>query len=211
MRRFVNLLPAVLLAFGAAPATAQFDGEVMAKWAAVEIVHFEVVGEIADKHVQIPPTDADLYADVVDRVALSFDWNKHKNDFVGVPKFENHAGKVSNLVGMGDGCPAGEINGPYEHFDILEVKRMDGGSIELVGKRVHPETSVAESCGAGRRIYPGAETPQTQYIAPPDPMMFAYAKMLPADGPLKITPDGKSIVMTAQNNNWVWTFTPSTK
>jgi len=48
------------------PAVGQpFDAAAEAKWSKVEIVHFEVVGEIADKHVQIPPVDADLYADVV--------------------------------------------------------------------------------------------------------------------------------------------------
>jgi hypothetical protein len=37
------------------------------------------------------------------------------------------------------------------------------------------------------------------------------AKMLPANGPIKVTPDGNSIVMTAHNNNWIWTYTPTAK
>lgn len=205
-------VPLILLAvLAAVPAAAQFDEAAVAKWAEATVIHFEVVGEIADRHVQIPPTDADLYADATDRVTLSFDWDKNKNDFVGVPRFQNHAGTVSNLVGMGDRCPTGSINGPYEHFDIVQVKRIDSGAIELVGKRVHPATSVAESCGASLRDYPGAETPQTEYIAPPDPTMMAFAQMFPTDGPVRITPDGRSIVMTALNNNWIWTFTPSPK
>lgn len=40
--------------------------------------------------------------------------------------------------------------------------------------------------------------------------MLALGNMLPKGGPISITPDGKSIVMTALNNNWVWTYTPST-
>ena len=95
----------------ALPACAQpFDAASEAKWAKAEIVHFEVVGEIADKHVQIPPVDADLYADVFDRVTLSFDWNKEKNIFIGTPKFQNYPGKVSNLVGMEKNCPTGKLN-----------------------------------------------------------------------------------------------------
>lgn len=35
--------------------------------------------------------------------------------------------------------------------------------------------------------------------------------MLPPGSPIKVSPDGKSIVMTAQNNNWAWTFTPTAK
>jgi hypothetical protein len=199
-----------LLAFGS-PVYAQFDPAAAAKWASVKIVHYEVVGEIAEKHVQIPPTDADLYADVYDRVTLSFDWDKDKSNFVGVPKFRNDAGKTSHLVGMQAGCPTGSINGPYEHFDIVAVKRDEAGTIELVGKRAHPETSVAESCGAGRKVYKGADEPRTEYLAVPDLGIFALAGMLPADSPMKISADGKSIVLSAKNNRWIWTLTPSVK
>ena len=206
----IGVLAASLMAW---PAVAQtFDAAADAKWSKVEIVHFEVVGEIADKHVQIPPVDADLYADVTDRVTLSFDWNRKKNIFVGVPKFQNYPGTATNLVGMGPKCPTGKINGPYEHFDIVEIKQSaPGEAVELVGKRVHPDTQVAESCGAALKPYKGAITPETTYIAPPDPEMFAMAKMLPADSPVKVTLDGKSLVTKALNNNWVWTYTPTAK
>jgi hypothetical protein len=206
--------PAVLVAGLAAwPALAQqFDAAAEAKWSKVEIVHFEVVGEIADKHVQIPPVDADLYADVSDRVTLSFDWNRKKNVFVGAPKFQNQPGKATNLVGMEKKCPTGKLNGPYEHFDIVEIKQSaPGEAVALVGKRVHPDTMVAESCGSGLRPYKGGLTPETVYIGPPDPQMFAMAKMLPPDSPIKVSADGKSIIMTALNNNWIWTYTPTAK
>jgi hypothetical protein len=212
-RESIAVAAAIAASLSAGPAAAQqFDAAAEAKWSKVEVVHFEVVGQIADKHVQIPPTDADLYADVVDRVTLSFDWNRTKNAFVGKPKFQNQPGKVSNLVGMEVKCPAGKINGPYEHFDIVEIKQAGPAApVELVGKRIHPETMVAESCGPHLRTYKGAVTPANTYIGPPDPVMLAMAKMLPPDSPIKVSPDGKSIVMTALNNNWVWTFTPTAK
>jgi hypothetical protein len=209
MKLCITGLAAFLAVSGTA--TAQIDAAAIAKWEQATIIHYEMVGEVNDPHVQIPPTDADLYADVYDRVTLSFDWDKRKNEFVGVPKFENHPGKVTNLTGMGKGCPAGSINGPYEHFDVVEIKRNDGGAIELVGKRVHPETSVAESCGAGRRTYKGADEPHTEYTAAPDPTMLGLAGLLPPDSPIKVTADGKSLVMKAQNNNWIWTSTPTAK
>ncbi len=209
--------PAVAAAFAASTiagsAAAQpFDAAAETKWSKVEIVHFEVVGEITDKHVQIPPVDADLYADVTDRVTLSFDWNRKKNIFVGTPKFKNHAGTASNLFGMEKGCPTGKINGPYEHFDIVQIKQSaPAQAVELVGKRIHPETMVAESCGSHLRTYKGGVTPESVYIGPPDPQMFAMAKMLPPNSPIKVSADGKSIIMTALNNNWVWTYTPTAK
>lgn len=195
------------------PSAAQaFDAAAAAKWSAVEIVHFDVVGEITDKRVQIPPVDADLYADVTERVTLSFAWNRKKNTVVGTPKFQNHPGKVANVVGMERNCPTGKLNGAYEHFDIVEIKQSaPGQALELIGRRVHPDTMVADSCSANLRLFKGAVRAVTTYIAPPDPEMFALGGMLPPDSPIRISPDGKSLVMKALNNNWVWTYTPTTK
>jgi hypothetical protein len=132
--------------------------------------------------------------------------------FVGLPKFQNHPGTATNLSGMERSCTAGRINGPYEHFDIVEIKQTaPGEAVELFGKRVHPETLVSESCGPKLRPYKGGTTAQSVYISPPDPQMLAMAGMLPANSPIKATPDGKSIVMKALNNNWVWTYTPTAK
>lgn len=175
------------------------------------VVHFDVVGEVTDKHVQIPIEDADLYADVADRVTLSFDWDQDKGALVGVPSFQNFPATVSNLEGMAVGCPPGKLNGAYEHFDIVEIKVNELGAIELIGKRIHPDTMVAESCGSGLRLYKGGDETRSEYIGAPDPAALAYGNMLPKGGPIAVTPDGKSIVMTALNNNWVWTYTPTPK
>ena len=194
-----------------APAAAQ-DMAALQKWEKVEIVHYEVVGEFFKKHVQIPPTDADLYADVVERVTLSFDWNKKKGVIVGTPKIQNDAGKVSNLMGMEKKCPTGKLNGPYEHFDVVEIRQSKPKeALELVGKRIHPDTMVADSCSSKLRLFKGATVAAKEYIGPPDPQALAMAGMIPRDGPITVTPDGKSIVMKALNNNWVWTFTPTAK
>jgi len=214
MKLAIVALPAALAAgLMAWPAVAQpFDAAAADKWSKVEIVHFEVVGEIAQKHVQIPPIDADLYADIFERVTLSFNWNRKKNTLVGAPKFQNQPGKVTNIVGMESKCPTGKLNGPYEHFDIVEIKQSTtGAALELVGNRVHPDTMVAEACGSHLRLFKGAVRPATEYIGPPDPQMLAMAKMIPANSPIKVSPDGMSIVTTALNNNWVWTFTPTAK
>ena len=70
---------------------------------------------------------------------------------------------------------------------------------------------VAESCGSQLSLYKGGVSPESVFIGPPDPQMFAMAGMLPADSPIKVSADGKSILMTALNNNWVWTYTPTAK
>lgn len=197
--------------FLSAPAAAQ-DTAAMQKWAKAEIVHYEVVGEFTQKHVQIPPTDADLYADVFERVTLSFDWNKNKGVIVGTPKIQNDAARVSNLMGMDKKCPTGKLNGPYEHFDVVEIRQAKPKeALELVGKRIHPDTMVADSCSSKLRLFKGTTVAAREYIAPPDPQVLAMAGMIQKGSPITVTPDGKSIVMKALNNNWVWTYTPTAK
>lgn len=194
------------------PAAAQiYDDAALKKWSDVSVVHYEVIGVVSDKHVQIPATDADLYADVIDKVTLSFYWDKNKRAFVGDPKMQNHQAAVSNLVGMEKGCSTGSIKGRYEHFDVMSMKADGAGAIELTGVRIHPDTAVAESCGSGLRNYAGATEPRTEHIAPPDPVMLAYRSMMPKDGPIRFSDDGLSIIATALNNNWVWTYTPTPK
>lgn len=194
------------------------DMAAAARWEKVRIVHYEVVGEIALKGHQIPAADADLYADVTDRVRLSFDWDKQKGVLVGKPAVVNEAGTATNLAGVDKGekgrkrCPAGKINGAYEHFDVVEVRQPQGAgsALELVGKRVHPETHVAEACSSNLRTYKGATREVKEFIAPPDPMMLVFAKMSQVST-IKVSPDGRSIVMAAPNSKWVWTFTPTAK
>jgi hypothetical protein len=210
-----------LAPFAAALATAASaqmpDMAAAAKWEKVQIVHYEVVGEIALKGQQIPPADADLYADVTDRVRLSFDWDKKKGVIVGKPSIVNEPGTASNLASIDKGekgrkrCPTGRINGNYEHFDVVEIRQPGPRqALELVGKRVHPDTEVSEACSSKLRPYKGATKEVKEYIAPPDPQMLAFGKMM-SQPPIRVSDDGKSIVMTAQNNKWVWTFTPTAK
>lgn len=200
--------PAPGAAAAAAPATLL---ERASELASAKTVHFEVTGLVTDPHVQIPADDADQYGDVTEKVALSFDWDVEGRTIIGAPKFENYPATVSNMVGMEAGCPAGEMDGPYEHFDITEVKPNGAGAIELVGLRKHPKTAVAESCGAGRRTYEAADRPVSTWIAPPDLRGLEIAALVPTQTGIKFTPDGMSIFTTAANNNWVWTYTPSVK
>lgn len=156
------------------------DAAAVEKWAKVQIVHYEVIGEFRKKNVQIPPIDADLYADVVERVKLSFDWQRKKNVLVGSPKIQNEPATVSNLVGLDKKCPSGKLNGAYEHFDVDQIKQASPGAVlELIGRRVHPDTLVADGCSSKLRLFKGAVKPAKEYIGPPDPEIFAIAKMIP--------------------------------
>jgi hypothetical protein len=208
-RPFIVVATGVLAA--APVAVAQFpgvDAEAAARWSAATLIRYDVTGEVADPHVQIPSADADLYADVYDKVEVGFTWDKENKALVGEVTFRNYPATLSNLVGMGPECPAGEVKGQYEHFDIVAAK-VFGEAIELAGKRIRPVTSVAESCGSGRRTYAAAEEAETMHMAVPDPMVLTFGALLPPDGPFKVSADGRSFVMTALNDNWKWTYTPT--
>ncbi|MCZ7655318.1 MAG: hypothetical protein M5R42_15160 [Rhodocyclaceae bacterium] len=162
--------------------------------------------------MQIPPTDADLYADVFERVTLFFDWNKKKGVIVGTPTIRNDAARVSNLVGMEKKCPTGKLNGPYEHFDVVEIRQAKPReALELVGKRIHPDTMVADSCNSKLRLFKGATVAAKRIHRPARPAGAGHGRHDSQDGPITVTPDGKSIVMKALNNNWIWTYTPTAK
>jgi hypothetical protein len=192
------------------------DMAVAQRWEKVKIVHYEVVGEIALKGHQIPAVDADLYADVTERVRLSFDWDKAKGVMVGKPTITNETGTATNVTGVDKlapgkkQCPSGKINGTYEHFDVVEIRQAQPGmALELVGKRIHPETQVAEACGNKLKTYKAATKEVKEHIAPPNPMILAFKTS--GTPSIKVSPDGKSIVMGSLNDKWVWTFTPTAR
>lgn len=207
-----------LAALGTITATAQMpDMTLMNKWAKVNLIHYDVVGEITLKGFQLPADDADLYGDVTERVRLAFDWDKKKGVIVGKPVITNEPATVTNFQGVDKGepgkkrCPTGKTNGPFEYFDVIEVRQAaPGQALELIGQRIHPETQVAEACSSKLKTYKGATRSEKMFIAVPDPMIIAYGG---AQGvkTIQVTPDKKSIVMSALNNKWVWTFTPVPK
>lgn len=193
-------------------AASKYDAAAADRWDKVRVVHYEADGVITAKQFQIPPGDYDLYADVVDRVHLSFDWDRKTKTLVGALTFKNLPGTVANITGLEKRCPSGQIKGPYEHFDIVETKVPASGEvIELVGQRVRPDTLVAESCG-GLQFHRGkTEKVLSEYVAPPDGAMFAYAGMLPPGGPFTLMKDGKTIVMPGDGHHLAWTFTLTPK
>ena len=211
-------LLAASLMLSAFPAAAQLpDMEILNRWSKVNVVHYEVVGEIKLKGQQIPSDDADLYADITERVRLSFDWDKKKGVLIGKPVITNEAGTATNLAGVDKGepgkkrCPTGKINGNYEHFDVTEIRQeKPGQALLLIGKRVHPETQVAEACGNKLKTYKAATREVKIYIMPPDPFLLAHAKTMQNPN-MKFSPDGKSIIQSALNDKWLWTYTPTPK
>ena len=116
------------------------DMDLMAKWSAVAVVHYAVVGEYAgDTMIIYGAQGTSGKARVTDRVELGFDWNQNETALVGRPTFTNFPSRVT-LIPVA-GCPPTRMNGSYDHIEILSVKQKS--SVLQVGtKRSYPAGSI---------------------------------------------------------------------
>ncbi len=72
------------------------DMDLMAKWSAVAVVHYAVVGEYAgDTMIIYGAQGTSGKARVTDRVELGFDWNQNETALVGRPTFTNFPSRVT--------------------------------------------------------------------------------------------------------------------
>lgn len=99
MRRFLLLG----LAFSTGPAAAQ-DVELMARWTAIPVVRYAVVGKFTGQPEVIRGAQGfNRHGQVTDRVEITFDWNQNEMALVGTPTVSNFPSSVSLIEGSG--CP----------------------------------------------------------------------------------------------------------
>jgi len=111
----------------------QMDMEMRMKWALAELVHYDVVAEYSAPTSTL--IDGGYKTAVKDRFELSFDYAPTKVSVVGKPAFKNVASTVSNVYeGV---CRQPEVNGPYEHLEVLDTKPAMG-TVDLTIKRTFP-------------------------------------------------------------------------
>ncbi len=213
MRRLCRIrLPVCgCLALLAVPAAAQeVNMDLMAKWSAVTVVRYVVVGEFA---ATVPVLGGQTMETgrVTDRVELTFDWNQNEFSLVGTASFKNFPSALS--VTANQGCPAARINGPYDQLDVTSVTPQSN-VLQVVGKRSYPRGAVpspaepGSPCGAAWTDHAATtETAQMMLIVPPT-IYFA----MPSAGivGLTISRDSKSMILVQEENpGWTWTYTPT--
>ena len=124
------------------------DMDLMAKWSAVAVVHYAVVGEYAgEPMIMRGAQGTNRTARVTDRVELTFNWNQNETALVGTATFTNFPSRVT--VTPVEGCPPTRITGSYDHIEILSAKQMSS-VLQVATKR---------SYAAGSIPYPGESTP----------------------------------------------------
>lgn len=203
----IAAVAAIVLAPCATPVFAQ-NVNAMAKWTALTVVRYRVVGEFSGtttilsgaKNV-VPST-----ASVTDRVEIDFDWNQSEMKLVGKPVIRNFPTKVVAL-NPGPNCSVPKIGGTFElatftAIDDSSMERMSG-VLNTTVKRDQPGGSACGPSEAGTvwETAPAkSETLQQKF-------MVAQAMALAMPGMIPATPDGKSLVLKA--DGWTWTQTPT--
>ena len=182
----------------------------MAKWSAVTVIHYAVIGEYnATPTVIRGAKGFRRDANVTDRVEIGFDWDQNETALVGTPTFKNFPSTFSMIAEPT--CPPAKINGVYEHWDLVSVKQFST-VLQLAVKRSIPAGSIPYAgegtpCGeAWDDAAAKSETSDVMLIVPPT-MYFA----MPSAGgaTLSISKDGKSMILDDRANGWTWTYTPT--
>ena len=203
-RALITTLPLVALA---APQAFGQNVQAMAKWTALTIVRYRVVGEFSGTTPILSGTKSKLVrsAPVTDRVELDFDWNQQEMKLVGTPVIRNFPSKVGAIPPI-SGCTQ-RVDGPMEFATVLAMANGPmhmSGVVELTIKRDQPAGSACWLSEEGV-VWEAAPAKSETTMAP---FTVALAMALAMPGMIPATPDGKSLVMKTADG-WTWTHTPT--
>jgi len=216
MKILTGSLPVIALAFGVASANAQQPNmELMAKWSAIAVIHYDVVAEYAgDVEILRGPRGFAYSAQVTDRVEVAFDWNQNETKLVGKPVIRNCPTMVTAAAPKPE-CPPVRMSGAYEHADVTDVKGMDyNPALDLVTSRTFPAGAIpypgehaTGKCGDAWDESAARSEPTSLGILVVPAM---YLAMPTAVGPgITVRNDGKTI--TAVQSGWTYTYTLTAK
>lgn len=184
------------------------DMAAMEKWGNAKVVKYRVEGEHSAR-TSVVHGDYEGKADVIDHITVEFTWDIGKSRFVGPVTVKDGKSALKNLKSDGTNCPPPKLNGEYEHFQSVSNSLVGNDLIEIKGARVYPAASVSNyPGGCSMRPIPGARENAVLHVAPVEPGILGMVGMVPKDGPISVSADGKSF-STKGAENWTWTYTPT--
>lgn len=208
----VRALAVLALSIGIfTPPVAAQDVNAMAKWTALTVVHYKVVGEYSALTAILTASAVKREAPVTDRVEFEFDWNQQEFKLVGTPVIKNFPSTMGAVVPV-NGCPLPKIDGPFELMTLQSIKG-DGpmamsGVITLDAKRDLPAGSFMTpnevGCTTANPISAKSQPTPINFQIPP-----AMSLAMPGGAPYALSPDKKSLIL--KGDGWTWTSTPSEK
>lgn len=194
----------------AVPVVAQVNTDLMARWSAVEVVRYLVVGEYAgESPILLGASGFRSTGRVTDRIEIDFEWNQNETAMVGTPVVRNGSSTISPAPAAA-GCPEPRVAGTYEHLDVHSVTPL-ANTLKLEGTRHLPAGAVPFKdddgvCSAWDDAQAKSEDVEIMMLVLPT----MYFGMPSAAGPgVSISGDGRSIVFVEQGTGWTWTYTPT--
>lgn len=198
--RCCTMVAVLATAGGVAPAVAQFDQAILMKWAGVQKVRYQVVGEFSDAKTMIIEGG---YAAVKDRVELEFVFDQTGGGLLGAAKVTNHPSTVADIRDYGSNCDAPSISDPYEHATVTKAENGYGGELHLTTVRKLAGGAVSVQCTGGRKQVAAAAKEEVTQLGVPAPGLLALPKE-ELDESLQVFPRTDTIVV--KDGGWTWTF-----
>jgi len=181
---------------------AQFDPGVMAKWASVVHIRYDVTGEYRGT-TMLAKDNLGAMGDVTDKVAIEFAWDAGNAQMIGDATFTNFPSAVTNLHNFEKTCLAPRLLGPYEHFTLLSVGEGLGGYLHLESMRHFAEAEADGDCLGKLQHANSHELTDTTQFAVPGAVLLGLPPG--AGGPgMEPGPDKDSLVIV--DGDWTWTY-----
>lgn len=192
----------LLLILGpACQAQAQFDQQVLMKWAGVTKVRYEVVGEFHQPQTLVIGDGGD--AEVRDRVEMTFIYDQTGAGLVGEVAVQDFPSTVTDVRSREKTCEAPEIDAPYEHYTVRGVENGVGGYLHVTSVRNYAGGNAPALC-SGSRVDIAARTEEAldQLVVPAATLLALPTN---SDGSNLVADPGTDTIVV-QEGGWSWTY-----
>jgi len=181
---------------------AQFDQNIMMKWAAVTTVKYHIEGEYRDSGTIVVKGGNSGKGDVSDRVEILLTWDQTSALLVGEPVFKNFKSGVKNLQNLEKKCDPPILTGPYEHFTLTGLENGLGGYLHMTATREYAPANVVVMCAGKREAIPAAKGQDIIQLQIPAPTLLAMPAA--AGSTLQLDPANDTII--TRDGGWTWTY-----
>jgi len=186
-------------------AAAQFNQEVMMKWADAKVVRYSVVGDYEGEDLVVNAGTSGL-AIVKDHVEITFDYDVTTAQLVGTPVIKDSVTEMGVLRNGADGCRPPTISGVYEHSTIESLTQENSAQLTMMVRTDYPAAQMTVACTGGNQpVTAHSETSQEEFLVP-GIMMLAMADALTGDA-LRVSSDGNAFIV--KRDGWTYIYTPS--
>lgn len=205
------MCPRPLLLLLAAPfvLSAQIPGTDLAtlqKWSNAKIIRFSIVG-VHNARTLVVSGDHEGKGDVSDKVEVEYRFDNKTKKIIGEPKITDFPSTVSNLKSDGTNCPAPQLKGPYEHFQMTK-SAVSGTTLMITGTRTFPAASVSQyPASCSMKSIPGATVESNLLLTVTDARMLGMPIQAGSTS-IRVAPDRKYFTLVG-SNGWSWTYTPT--